>query len=172
MDRLPERLATDLHAAFPDLVRTTQDGLYTGLRRLGNRPEEAKDLCQETYVRAFRALSGYDRERIRDLRLRAWIWTIALNLGRNLARERRRRPYPTPLDMEQPVSDPEPVDTAAWDRRLARLSVAQRRAVVLRHVVGLSYEEVADSLGRPVGTIKADVHRALGKLRQVMEEEG
>ena len=53
---------------------------------------------------------------------------------------------------------------------LARLPWAQRSAVVLRHVTGLSYAEVAAALGRPVGTVKADVHRGLQQLRTLLEE--
>jgi RNA polymerase sigma-70 factor (ECF subfamily) len=53
---------------------------------------------------------------------------------------------------------------------VARLPWAQRAAVVLRHVTGLSYSEVAAALGRPVGTVKADVHRGLQQLRSLLEE--
>jgi DNA-directed RNA polymerase specialized sigma24 family protein len=58
-----------------------------------------------------------------------------------------------------------------WDRRLATLSAPVRSAVVLRHVVGLPYAEVAVALGRPVGTVKADVHRGLQRLRLLIESE-
>jgi RNA polymerase sigma-70 factor (ECF subfamily) len=69
------------------------------------------------------------------------------------------------------MTDPEPPDSVAWDRRLRRLPPHQRQAVVLRHVVGLSYPEIAQVVARPEGTVKADVHRGLDKLRQIMEEE-
>lgn len=170
MDELCRRLATDLDMAFPDLVDALADDVYSGLRRLAGA-DEAQDLTQEAFIRAYRALAAYDPERVAALRLRGWIWTIALNLGRNHARDRARRPTPVELEDRYGVDDPEPPDSAAWDRRLATLPTAQRRAVVLRHVVGLDYEEIADATGRPEGTVKSDVHRGLDKLRRVMEEE-
>lgn len=170
MEHLCQRLAEDVDAAFPDLVRALQNEVYSGLRRLHG--SEAEDLVQETFIRAYRALTGYERDRIRQLQLRGWIWTIALNLGRNHARDRARRPLPTELVDRHPVSDPEPVDLAAWDRRLAALSARQRKAVVLRHVIGLSYPELAALMDRPEGTVKADVHRGLDRLRTIMEAEG
>ena len=75
------------------------------------------------------------------------------------------------LDDRHGAPDPEPADSAAWDRRLAALPSAQRRAVVLRHVVGLSYQEIAEAVARPEGTVKTDVHRGLERLRAVIEQE-
>lgn len=170
MDDLCRRLAADLDKAFPDLVGALSNDVYSGLRRLAGA-DDAEDLTQETFIRAYRALGGYEPGRIRDLRLRGWIWTIALNLGRNHARDRARRPTPVALEDRHGFEDPEPVDGAAWDRRLAALSPDQRRAVVLRHVVGLDYDEIATATGRAEGTIKSDVHRGLEKLRKHMETE-
>ncbi|MFO7548511.1 MAG: RNA polymerase sigma factor [Acidimicrobiia bacterium] len=169
MDDLCRRLADDLDGAFPDVVRLLQDDVVSGLRRLHG--PEAEDLAQEALIRAYRALRGYEPERIRSLRLRGWIWTIALNLGRNRVRDASRRPVPVPLEDRHPVEDPDPVDAGAWDRRMAGLPLAQRQAVVLRHVVGLTYAEIAGATGRPEGTVKADVHRGLERLRATMEAE-
>jgi len=144
--------------------------VYSGLRRLAGA-DDAEDLTQETFIRAYRALGGYGPEQIRTLKLRGWIWTIALNLGRNHARDRARRPTPVLLEDRFGVEDPELPDGGAWDRRLARLSPNQRRAVVLRHVVGLEYEEIAAATDRPEGTVKSDVHRGLERLRLLMEQE-
>jgi RNA polymerase sigma factor (sigma-70 family) len=169
MNDLCHRLSRDLDGAFPDLVDALRQDLYSGLRRL--HPNDAEDLTQETFIRAYRALSDYDVHRIRALQLRGWIWTIALNLGRNHARDRARRPQPVEYRDHPAVADPEPADSVAWDRRLGALTPTQRKAVVLRHVVGLSYQEIAEVSGRPEGTVKADVHRGLTRLRQIMEEE-
>ncbi len=168
MDDLTARLATDLDSAFPDFVRAFQRDLYSGLRRISG--PDAEDLTQETFIRAYRALEGYDAGRIRDLRLSGWIWTIALNLGRNHARSRSRRPT-VALSVEPEHTDPDPADEASWNRRIAALSPRQRKAVVLRHVVGLGYAEIAEALGSPEGTVKADVHRGLERLRAIIEEE-
>lgn len=170
MDELCHRLAVDLDGAFPDLVTALSDDVYSGLRRLAGA-DDAEDLTQETFIRAYRALDGWDPERIKALKLRGWVWTIALNLGRNHARDRARRPTPVSLEDRFGVDDAEPADSVAWDKRLARLSPPQRRAVVLRHVVGLDYEEIAVATDRPEGTVKSDVYRGLERLRRLMEEE-
>lgn len=170
MDELCRRLAADLDAAFPDLVDALASDVYSGLRRLAGA-DDAQDLTQETFIRAYRALGEYDTVRIRSLRLRAWVWTIALNLGRNHARDRARRPTPVELEDRFGVEDPEPADVAAWDRRLRSLPPAQRRAVVLRHIVGLDYGEIAEATGRPPTTVRSDVHRGLERLRAALEGE-
>ncbi|MFH1330442.1 MAG: RNA polymerase sigma factor [Actinomycetota bacterium] len=179
LQALPAALAADRDAAFPHLVRALVDGVYSGALRLTGSPADAEDITQEAFVRAYGALRSYPPERIAALRLREWVWTIAANLCRNRARSRRRRPE-EPGDGAVTVPDPAPGPEAravagAERERLAtlltRLPWAQRAAVVLRHVTGLGYTETAAALGRPVGTVKADVHRGLQQLRRYLEEE-
>lgn len=169
MKDICDQLARDVDSGFPDLVRAVGDDVYSGLRRM--HPRDAADLTQETFIRAYRALNEYDADRIRSLQLRGWIWTIALNLGRNHARDRSRRPQPAALFDVHGVGDPDPIDDALWDRRFARLSTHQRTSVILRHVVGLDYREISAAVGRAEGTVKADVSRGLIKLRSIIEEE-
>ncbi len=169
MEELCVRLARDLDGSFDDLVGELGDDVYSGLRRMHG--DDAADLTQETFIRAYRALGSYDETRIRGLQLRGWIWTIALNLGRNHVRNRSRRPQPVELHDVHPVADAEPIDADLWQARLDTLPTAQRRAVVLRHVVGLSYAELSAATGRPEGTVKADVSRGLARLRKLIEEE-
>jgi RNA polymerase sigma factor (sigma-70 family) len=173
-------LAAGIDDAFPVLVGAFEDGLFSGLLRIVGNRADAEDLAQETFTRAYRALRDFQPERIRALRLRGWLWTIALNLTRNRARTTSRRPPPLELTppLEPAISDPGPeeltLDAEAereWQRRLSALRPAQRNAVVLRHVVGLTYDELALATGRPAGTIKADVHRGLAKLRALFDEE-
>ncbi len=173
-------LGAGVDDAFPALVRTFQDGLFSGLLRLVGNRADAEDLAQETFTRAYRSLRDFQPDRIRALRLRGWLWTIALNLTRNRARTASRKPPPVELTipLEPAVTAPGPEDSALlaeseneWHRRLAMLGSSQRTAVVLRHVVGLSYDEVAEATGRPAGTVKADVHRGLAKLRTLLDEE-
>lgn len=168
MDNLPSRLSEDLDRWFPELVRTLQHEIFSGLRSLAGA--DAEDLAQETFVKAYQALGSYPRARLAAMSLRPWIWTIALNLGRNHLRALSRRPRAVELD-DYGEHDPEPVDLVAWQERLQKLSVPMRQAVVLRHVAGLDYGEIALTLDRPVGTVKADVHRGLDRLRVMMEEE-
>jgi RNA polymerase sigma-70 factor (ECF subfamily) len=176
---LPAALAADRDAAFPHLVRALVDGVYSGALRLTGSRGDAEDVTQETFLRAYRALGTYPPARIRDLRLREWVWTIAANLCRNRARAATRH-REQPLSPESAPPDPSPspeaealatVGNAALAAHLARLPWPQRSAVVLRHVTGLSYAEVAAALGRPVGTVKSDVHRGLQQLRAALQEE-
>ncbi len=179
MEALPAALAADRDAAFPHLVRALIDGIYSGALRLTGSRADAEDIAQEAFLRAYRALGTYPAERIRELQVREWVWGIAANLCRNRARSRQRHPV-VALPADAPVSDPalgpEALALASTGdevlaRHLARLPWAQRSAVVLRHVTGLPYAEVAAALGRPVGTVKADVHRGLQQLRAALEEE-
>ena len=170
-DDLTERLATDLDDGFESLVGVHADRLFSiALRVLGNRAD-AEEAAQDAFVRAYRALEGYEPERIRALRLRAWLATIVVNVCRN--RTRVRRVATTQLAFEpgaEPAADPlarrDLRDT--WAALLARLPPAQRTAIVLRHVDGLSYAEMAEALGRPEGTLKAQVHRGLAALREAI----
>jgi RNA polymerase sigma factor (sigma-70 family) len=181
---LANRLARDVDAAFPDLVTAHQDRLYTiALRLLGDR-RDAEEVAQDALVRAYRAIGGYPRERILELRLRPWLASIAVNLARNRRRRFEDRQPPNQLEPMldagfDPVSDDRraaPASTA--DRRetqrelasaLLRLSPQVRVAIVLRHVDGMSVAEVAEALGRPEGTIKAQVHRGLKELRALLD---
>jgi len=178
MAELPAALAADRDAAFPHLVRALIDGVYSGALRLTGSRADAEDVAQEAFLRAYRALGTYEAARIRELRLREWVWAIAANLCRNRARSARRHPEEA-LPAEAPVPDTAPgpeaeavaaVENQVLAEQLARLPWAQRSAVVLRHVTGLPYAEIAASLGRPVGTVKADVHRGLQQLSTLLEE--
>ena len=159
-------LIRDLDEGFSELVRLYQPGIYSGAVRLTHHREDAQDIAQEAFVRAYRALERYDDQQISTLQLRPWLWTIALNLCRNRA-TRTKTLSPLPDDMIG-FTEPEPFDVDVWSARLDQLSHSQRTAVVLRHVVGLSVKEVADATGRPEGTVKADVSRGMDKLRTIL----
>jgi len=177
------RLAGDLEAAFPNLVADHQDRLYTiALRLLGDR-RDAEEVAQDALVRAFRAMRGYPSDRVAALRLRPWLASIAVNLARNRRRRIEDRQPPTSLEPMvdagfDPTDDGRRAPERSADRRetqrelataLLALSPAVRAAVVLRHVDGLSVAETAEALGRPEGTIKAQVHRGLAELRVALE---
>ena len=170
MDDLTRALASDLDGTFPEVVSRFQHGVFSGLRQLTGDHHRAEDLTQEAFIRAHRALATYPPERIRAMRLRGWVWTIALNLTRNQLRSERRRPAPARLE-DPGYLPPEPPDAAAWSRRWAQLPPAQRRAVILRHVAGLSYREISEATERPPSTVRSDVRRGLARLRSIIEEE-
>jgi RNA polymerase sigma-70 factor, ECF subfamily len=171
---LSARLAADLDTAFDALVRAHVDRLFSiALRILGDRGD-AEEAAQDALVRAYRALEGYEEDRIRELRLRAWLTTIVVNVCRNRTRVRRVRT--TELGFEpgaEPAVDPVARRDAreAWAALLIRLPASQRIAIVLRHVDGLSYQEMSAALGKPEGTLKAQVHRGLAALREALADE-
>lgn len=183
---LSARLAADLDAAFPALVAAHQDRLYTIAVRLLGDSRDAEEVAQDTLVRAYRAIDGYNPERIAALRLRPWLAAIAVNLARN--RRRRLHDRQPPVQLEpmlavgfEPVDERAPGPAGIAARReaieelaamLLRLPTSVRAAVVLRHVDGLSVAEAAEALGRPEGTIKAQVSRGLERLRELMSEPG
>jgi RNA polymerase sigma-70 factor (ECF subfamily) len=182
---LTRALARDLDGAFERLVVTHQDRLYTIALRMLHDSRDAEEVAQDAFVRAYRALASYDAERIRELQLRPWLTTIVLNLCRN--RARRFAPLTQPLDGDDGRPGPatwlvaayrggSPHDTAirresarAWASLVGGLPLRYRTAVVLRHVDGLSYAEMSIALGRPEGTLKAQVHRGLALLRAALE---
>jgi RNA polymerase sigma factor (sigma-70 family) len=176
-ERLPKALAADLDSAFPSLVASFQDAVFSGALRMTGSRADAEDISQDTFARAYRALSGYQAERIRNIDLRAWVWTIAVNLCRNRARTRSRHPeilLAEPLASGDASPGPEQqalnsVEGEQLASHLLRLPWPMRAAVVLRHIVDLGYPEIAAALGRPEGTVKADVHRGLERLRTSLE---
>jgi len=177
-------LADDLDGTFEQLVRAHQDRLYSiALRMLGDTGD-AEEAAQDAFVRAYRALGRYEAKRIRELQLRPWLATIVLNLCRSRLARRpvvvRRQvslDAPQPGDLEPRAEEARGPAAAtarrasaeAWAGLLLNLPPAYRSAVVLRHVDGLSYPELAIALDRPEGTVKAQVHRGLAMLRTAYE---
>ena len=183
-DTLLDRLATDVDAAFEELVRSEQHFVFGVARRLTLDHHDAEEVAQEAFVRAYKALRGYEPVRIRALRIRPWLARIALNVQRNRVR-RRSGAEIVPLDPTAergglpaaPNDGPDAeAERSAWRRAcrgwLDSLPEPYRFAVALRLVDGLSYAEVAEALGRPVGTVKAHVHRGLAMLRDIVDREG
>jgi RNA polymerase sigma-70 factor (ECF subfamily) len=177
---LAAALAADLPGSFERTVLAFQDRLYAFALRLTGSPADAQEITQDAFVRAYRALETYPPARRRSLALRPWLYRIALNATRN--RVRRRRPVTVPLDpRREPAADAAVEPAALLERServraLARLvgglPERYRAAVILRHVEGLGYGEIAAALGQPVGTAKANVHRGLALLRRGLEGEG
>jgi RNA polymerase sigma factor (sigma-70 family) len=175
---LVERLAEDLDGAFEDVVVEHQHALFAFVAGLGGDPGQAEEVVQDAFIRAHRALTGYEPERIRELRLRPWLFRIALNALRN--RLRGRRVQLVLLDRPPDGTDPAPgpeaeamrqADRARLCSALACLPQEQRAAVLLRHAHDLGYARIAEVLERPVGTVKSDVHRGLEALRRRMGAE-
>jgi RNA polymerase sigma factor (sigma-70 family) len=181
--RLTGLLAADLDSGFTELVRVHGGTVYTFLLRVSGSVTEADDLGQDTFLRAYTALRGYGPERRRTLRPRPWLLTIAANVWRNHLRTCSRRPALAGVPVEDAADarddrspGPEELAALAEDRRLLVTALLElpehhRVPVVLRHVVGLSYAEVAEVQRCAVGTAKAQVSRGLRTLRRRLEPD-
>jgi RNA polymerase sigma-70 factor (ECF subfamily) len=181
-----ERLKKGDAGAFETLVAERSGEIYGLLYRLTENAEEARDLTQETFLRAFQNI-GHFRG---DADLRTWIYRIAINQARNRWRwwRRRRRdstvsldstegPYGQPLNATlraERAEDPEQKTLArereqALKSALKTLGRAYRETVVLRDIEGFSYEEIAGMLEINIGTVKSRLSRGREELRRKLE---
>jgi RNA polymerase sigma-70 factor (ECF subfamily) len=180
-----ERLKRGEAAAFEELVAERSGEIYGLLFRLTENREEARDLTQETFLRAFQNIDRFRG----DADVRTWIYRIAINQARNRFRwwRRRRRDATVSLDQPQgesgqsvigtlaePSGNPEQ-QTLARERELAlrsalqRLGPAFRETVILRDIEGFTYEEIAETLAINVGTVKSRLARGRQELRKRLE---
>lgn len=174
-------LADDLDRGFGMLYDAHRHVLFSTALRVSGRWADAEDLTAEAFLRAYRALRGYQRDRIMALRPRPWLVTILLNTWRNSQRTRARRPVEAPLDEGTDAPDdadgPQRLAEGRETRRelaglLLELPEQQRIAVVLRHVSGLTLAEISAVLGAPEGTVKSHISRGLSKLRTLYPPGG
>jgi RNA polymerase sigma-70 factor, ECF subfamily len=180
-----ERLKRGEAAAFEELVAERSGEIYGLLFRLTENGEEARDLTQETFLRAFQNIDRFRGE----ADIRTWIYRIAINQARNRSRwwRRRKRDSTVSLDatygessqgiigtLAEPSQNPEQ-QTLARERELAlrsalqRLALAYRETVILRDIEGFTYEEIAETLGINVGTVKSRLARGRQELRKKLE---
>jgi RNA polymerase sigma-70 factor (ECF subfamily) len=180
-----ERLKRGEAAAFEELVTERSGEIYGLLFRLTENSEEARDLTQETFLRAFQNIGRFRGE----ADLRTWIYRIAINQARNRWRwwRRRRRDATVSLDATQGQSNQTLIatlaessenaeqQTLAHEREVALRSALQkvgrayRETVILRDIEGFSYEEIASTLGINVGTVKSRLARGRQELRLKLE---
>jgi len=180
-----ERLQRGDSVAFEQLVNERSGEIFGLLYRLTENREEARDLTQETFLRAFQSINGFRGE----ADLRTWIYRIAINQARNRWRwwRRRRRDSTLSLDstddaghqavitrLKSDSSDPER-DALARERErmlskaLKGLRRVYREAVILRDIEGFAYEEIAVALDISVGTVKSRLARGRHELRRKLE---
>jgi len=181
-----ERLRRGDAAAFEQLVNERSGEIYGLLYRLTENSEEARDLTQETFLRAFQSI-GHFRG---DADLKTWIYRIAINQARNRWRwwRRRRRDSTVSIDSTdvdgRPTlvttlkangsSDPEQATLAHERERALRTALGSvrriyREAVVLRDIEGFSYEDIAATLEISIGTVKSRLARGRQELRRKLE---
>ncbi len=180
-----ESLKKGESGAFDTLVKERSGEIYGLLYRLTENAEEARDLTQETFLRAFQSIQQFRGE----ADIRTWIYRIAINQARNRWRwwRRRRRDHTVSLDAHDGrglslitslragrSSNPEQA-TLAHEREktlndaLKSLGRAYRETVILRDIEGFSYEEIATTLGINVGTVKSRLARGRLELRRKLE---
>ena len=178
---LVERTLAGEREAFALLLERHAERVYSLCYALLRHPQDAEDACQETFLRAYRALGRFDRR----YGFAGWLLKIAANHCRDRLRRRRRLPGLERLNGRgESIASP-PADPArhrrdallnAVRRALDLLPPVYREVFHLYHREGLSYAEMAEVLGRPVGTIKTQLHRARRRLcelvrRSVPQEE-
>jgi RNA polymerase sigma-70 factor (ECF subfamily) len=173
-------------AAFDTLVDRFSGDIYALLYRLTSDPEEARDLSQDTFLRALRSIAGFRG----DASLKTWLFRIAINESRNRFRwwKRRRRDATVSLDVslgatEMTLHDTladrseTPEESALAREREAKLGEAlaglkdiYREAIVLCDIEGLSYEETATALGTNIGTVKSRISRGREELSRRLKD--
>ena len=170
--------------AYRELVEMYQGQVFSLALRMVRRREDAEDATQETFVRMFRALNRYDTNRP----FAAWLMTIASRLCIDQIRRRRVNPvsltHQEPgsdetheMDVEDPGPGPDEITSHSEEERrsnelIQSLPPHYRVVVVLRHIQDLSYEEIAEALNLPLGTVKARIHRAREILKLRLDERG
>ena len=169
-------------ATFDLVVDAFQQRLYGfALRMTGNR-EDAEEIVQDTFVRAYRAIGKMTDEQRTSLKLQPWLYTITLNVTRN--RLRSKRPTNVAIDaLADPdallsnvtprTDQPENVvvriaELQLVEQALLQLPVHLRAAATLRFIEDRSHPEIAEILDQPIGTVKSHVHRAVRILRRIL----
>ena len=166
--------------AFNTLVRHYQDGVYALAYRIMADHASADDAAQETFITAYRSLTGY-----RGGSFRAWLFRIATNTCYDELRRRKRRPASSLEELPGadsddgpplPAATPSPEQAAqqselqrAIEQCIQALQPEQRLVLVLSDVEGLNYQEIADSAGVNLGTVKSRLSRARAGVRQCLQ---
>jgi RNA polymerase sigma-70 factor (ECF subfamily) len=173
---LVQAAAAGSREAFDELVRRHQAAMVTLARVLTGGREDADDLAQDVFVRAWRNLRGFRGEST----FRTWLHRVAINVVRtSQAKQGRlmRLFVSRQSDEDEPFDPPardEPVDTAlarrqVIDRALAALPEELRVPVTLRDLQGLEYKEIAGILDVPIGTVESRIFRARQRLKPLLE---
>jgi RNA polymerase sigma-70 factor (ECF subfamily) len=169
------RAARGDEAAWRSLVEAYSGRVYGLLRSQGADPELAEEIAQSTFCTLAQKLGDY----VDAGRFESWLFRIAMNRLRDHARRRRRHAKPAGEGevleaLAGAAPDPDEgrageEDLKALRAAVARLSESDREVIDLRHVAGMSFKQMAEHLGEPLGTLLARHHRALAKLKAILE---
>ena len=170
--QLVERVQAGDKAAFDLLVRKYQHRVLKLVSRFVSDAAEAEDVSQEAFLKAYRALASFRG----DSAFYTWLYRIAINTAKNALVSNRRRPVDFDLDLQDPEQydrharlkegdTPEGVLLTEEIRSVVEKAMEQlpedlRTAIVLRELEGLSYEEIAEAMDCPVGTVRSRIFRA------------
>jgi len=168
--------------SFNQLILRWERPIYALAYRVIGREEDARDVCQETFLRAFRALPGFKGQ----AKFSSWIYRIALNLCRDWIRRQRRAPVmqmPEGVDPGELAADQGPVESIedlvgrrqlseVVEEAMALLPEEQRTAIILKEYHGMTFQEIADMQGCPLSTVKTRLYQGLTVLRRHLEKKG
>jgi RNA polymerase sigma-70 factor (ECF subfamily) len=168
--------------SFNQLILRWERPIYALAYRVIGREEDARDVCQETFLRAFRALPGFKGQ----AKFSSWLYRIALNLCRDWIRRQRRAPtvqMPEGVDPVELASETGPVESietlverrelsAVVEEAMALLPEEQRTAIILKEYHGMTFQEIADLQGCPLSTVKTRLYQGLSVLRRHLENQG
>lgn len=166
-------------SAFDTLVGRWERKIQGAIYRVLGAEEDARDLCQEVFLKAYRALGTFKQE----ARFSSWLYQIALNACRDRLRRRRGRTQVSLDDLEgahEPLhAGPSALDLVeaqdlarAVQAAMDTLPHEQREVIALKEYQGLTFVEIAETLDVPVSTVKTRLYRGLGQLRQQLERQG
>ena len=170
--------------AFEKLVTEYEKAVYAIAQRMTGNPEDAADMTQETFIKAYNSLQSFRG----DSKFSVWLYRIASNVCLDFLRSRSRKPTvslsveddegeETELDIADESQSPElllerGLTRDAVRRGLNALPPDYRQILLLREIQGLSYEEIASALGIDLGTVKSRIFRARKKLCTFLIEDG
>lgn len=179
---LMEIFQNDNEHAFNELVRRYQDRLHSFLFRYTRNHEDCEDLVQETFMRVYKSRNSYTR----IARFSTWMYTIALNLAKSLYKKNQRmqkvsihKDDSNPDDREILIEDTQLQPDAdlhqklcmeRLDEVLLKVSDEFREVVILRDFQQLSYDEISNMTGLPMGTVKSRINRGRAQIVERMQE--
>lgn len=170
--------------AFDEIVARYKDGIYNYIWRMVSNRDDAEDLAQEVFVRAFASMKSFRRES----NIRTWLYRIATNLcidkyRRSSVEKQLITPLmqsgdcnedAKPLDVPDMTYDPERTYDrtelqAEVQRALSKLPDKLRSVIILYDIEGMSYEEIAETVSCPIGTVKSRIFNARAQLRKLLK---
>jgi len=168
--------------SFDQLILRWERPIYALAYRVIGREEEARDVLQETFLRAYRGIGNFRGQ----AKFSSWIYRIALNLCRDWIRRERRTPVspvPEGVDLGEMAAERGPVESieelvARQDlsrvvaKAMEQLPEEQRTAIILKEYHGMTFQEIADLQGCPLSTVKTRLYQGLIVLRRRLREEG